>query len=289
MKVGVIGASGLVGGAVLTALVEAGHTWVGFSRSPQGREGDWRSLDDGFSGLDAIVNVAGDSIDKRWTDENKKRFHQSRVGVTEDIVKHIKALPEGDRPSVFLNASAVGFYGDQADKVLTESSPQGEGYLSELCEEWEAAAVKVESEGVRVVLGRIGVVLGSEALAWKRMKPVFLLGGGGRLGTGRQYWPMVHLKDVAGGIVHALQTESIHGPLNLVSPATVTNAEFTKTLASVLSRPALIPVPAFALRLVFGGFAEALLASYRVEPSLLEESGYLFLYPDLEKLLSSLD
>ena len=289
MKVGIIGASGLVGGALQLALVEAGHSWVGFSRNPEGREGDWRTLTEGFSGLDAIINVAGDSIDKRWTDENKKRFHQSRVGVTEEIVSQISKLPEGERPSVLMNASAVGFYGDQGNEVLTERAPQGEGYLSELCEEWEAAAVKAENEGVRVVLGRIGVVLGSEALAWKRMKPVSLLGGGGRLGTGQQYWPMVHLKDVAGGILHALKTESIRGPLNLVSPVTVTNSEFTQTLASVLSRPAIIPVPAFALRIVLGGFAEALLASYRVEPSLLEQSGYTFMYSDLEALLRSLD
>ncbi|MGJ8723120.1 MAG: TIGR01777 family oxidoreductase [Roseibacillus sp.] len=288
MNVGVVGASGLVGGAVLAALKEAGHSWVGFSRRPEGRAGDWRSLSDGFLGLDAIVNVAGDAIDKRWNEENKKRFHQSRVGVTSEIVNALAAMSKEERPEVLLNASAVGFYGDQGDLILTEDSPQGEGYLSELCGEWEAAAIKGEEAGVRVVLGRIGVVLGKEALAWKRMKPIFLLGGGGKLGAGEQFWPVVHLDDVAGGIVHALEEKSIRGPLNLVGTTTVKNAEFTKTLGSVLNRPAILPVPAFALKIVFGGFAQALLASHRVKAGVLEETGYRFKHPDLRGLLDAI-
>ena len=184
MKVGIVGASGLVGSAVRAALEEGGHQWVGFSRSPEGRSGDWRKLSDGFSGLDAVVNVAGDAIDKRWTDENKKRFHQSRVGVTSDIVDLLAAMPPEERPKTLINASAVGYYGDQGEAVLTESSPQGEGYLAELCEEWEAAAVKAEDLQVRVVLGRIGVVLGKEALAWKRMKPIFPTGRRREAGIG---------------------------------------------------------------------------------------------------------
>ena len=245
-------------------------------------------MSDGFSGLDAVVNVAGDAIDKRWTDENKKRFHESRVGVTSDIVHSLAQLPEEERPQILVNASAVGYYGDQGDSILTEASPQGEGYLAELCEEWEAAAVKGESLGVRVVLGRIGVVLGKDAASWKKMKPIFLMGGGGKLGSGKQYWPLVHLDDVAGGIVHALETEAIRGAMNLVGTTTVKNQEFTKTLASVLKRPAVLPVPAFALKLAFGGFAEALLASHRVEASVLKESGYQFEHPDLRELLASL-
>lgn len=245
-------------------------------------------MEEGFHGLDAVVNVAGDSIDKRWTDENKKRFHQSRVGVTEDLVAQLEKLPENERPGALVNASAVGFYGNQGEAVLTEDSPAGDGYLSELCQEWEAAAAKAESLGVRVVYGRIGVVLGKEADAWKRMKLIFSLGGGGKLGSGQQYWPLVHLEDVAGGMVHALETEEVRGPLNLVGQSTVTNAEFTRTLGSVLNRPAFLPVPAFALKLVFGGFAEALLASYRVEARLLENTSYQFSHPDLRTLLESL-
>ena len=288
VKVGVIGASGLVGGAVRAALESAGHDWVGFSRKPEGRAGDWRELSDGFAGLEAVVNVAGDSIDKRWTDENKKKFHESRVGVTRTIVHLMAAMAPEERPKTLLNASAVGYYGDQGDTILTEVSPQGEGYLAELCEEWEAAAVKAEDSQVRVVLGRIGVVLGKEADAWKKMKPIFQLGGGGKLGSGEQYWPVVHLDDVAGGIVHALETEAINGAMNLVGKTPVTNKEFTKTLGSVLGRPAKIPVPAFALKLAFGGFAEALLASHRVLPGVLEGNGYEHKYSDLRALLEAL-
>ena len=289
MKVGIVGASGLVGSAVRAALQEAGHHWVGFSRSPEGREGDWRSMSDGFAELDAVVNVAGDSIDKRWTDENKKRFHESRVGVTSEIVQSLAKMSPEQRPRTLINASAVGYYGDQGDAILTEASPQGEGYLAELCEEWEAAAAKAEDLQVRVVFGRIGVVLGSEADAWKKMKPIFQLGGGGKLGNGKQFWPVVHLDDIAGGIVHALETEAIKGAMNLVGTTTVRNAEFTQTLASVLNRPAVIPVPAFALKLAFGGFAQALLASHRVEAGVLEGSGYQFKHPQLPELLKSLN
>lgn len=288
MNVGIIGASGLVGGAVCSALEKAGHRWVGFSRSPEGRDGQWRTLEEGFSGLDALVNLAGESIDKRWSEENKQRFHQSRVGVTEELVAQVAAMPAEERPRVLVNASAVGYYGDQGETVLDESSPAGTGYLAELCQEWEAAAEKVSTCGVRVVFGRIGVVLGPEASAWKRMKLVFSLGGGGRIGPGSQYWPIVHLEDVAGGIVHALETETISGPLNLVGLTTVTNATFTEALARVLHRPAFLPAPAFALKLVLGGFAEALLASYRVEPEVLKKSGYSFSHPDLSELLQSL-
>lgn len=288
MKVGVVGASGLVGGAVCSLLEKEGHSWVGFSRSPEGRSGEWRSLAEGFSGLDAVVNVAGDPVDKRWTDENKKRFHASRVGVTEDVVAELKKLPDSERPKVLLNASAVGYYGDQGDSILTETSPNGDGYLAELCEEWEAAAEKAQELGVRVVLGRIGVVMGAESVAWKRMKLVFAMGMGGRLGSGEQFWPVVHLDDVAGGMVHALTTESVVGPLNLVGKETGTNAEFSQSLGSVFNRPAKIPVPAFALKLAFGGFSEALLASYRVQAGVLESSGYRFKHPDLLELLRSL-
>ena len=288
MKVGIVGASGLVGRATCSISEKAGHQWVGYSRSPAGRDGEWRSLEEGFAGIDAVINLAGDAIDKRWTDENKKRFHQSRVGVTEEIVALLARLPEKERPRVLVNASAVGYYGDQGENVLNESSPAGSGYLSELCEEWEAAATKATELGLRVVYGRIGVVLAKEAAAWKKMKPLFALGGGGRLGSGRQYWPLVHLDDVAGGIVHALKTTQISGPLNLVGPTTVTNAAFTQMLGEVLNRPAFLAVPAVALRVALGGFAEALLASYRVQPAVLEENGYQFVHSDLKELLRSL-
>lgn len=288
MKVGVIGASGLVGKAICELLQERGHQWIGFSRSPEGREGVWRGLEEGFEGVDAVVNMAGDSVDKRWTDENKKKFHQSRVGVTNDLVAKLGAMSADERPKILVNASAVGFYGDQGDAVLNEGCPLGGGYLASLCEEWEAAAVKAEHLGVRVVRGRIGVVLGSGADSWKRMRLIFSLGGGGPLGGGQQFWPIVHVDDVAGGVVHALENDSVNGALNLVGEEPVRNVEFTKALGRALRRPAILPAPAFALKLVFGGFAEALLASYRVVPDELKRTGYEFRHPKLEKLLESL-
>lgn len=288
MTIGVVGASGLVGTAVRAALEKHGHEWIGFSRTPKGKEGEWRSLEEGFAGVDAVVNVAGESIAKRWSDQSKKLFHQSRVGLTEFIVKSLKGMAKDERPKVLINASAVGYYGDQGASVLTEASELGKGYLADLCEEWEAVAEKAQSLGVRVVLGRIGVVLGEDSEAWKKMKMGFSLGMGGRLGDGEQFWPVVHLDDVAGGILHCLDQDYIHGPVNLVGPTTVTNAVFTDTLGAVLKRPTVLTVPAFVLKVVFGDFADALLASYRVEPTILEKSGYNFLHPDLAGLLVSL-
>jgi len=288
VKVGVIGASGLVGEAVRELLNARGHQWVGFSRSPAGREGEWRSLDDGLQGLDAIVNLAGESIAQRWNEGNKQRFHQSRVGVTSQLVETIAKMPSEARPQVLLNASAVGYYGDQGEQILTESSPLGTGYLAELCEEWERVATPVQELGVRLVFGRIGVVLGAKSDAWTRMKTAFSLGAGGRLGTGKQYWPWVHVRDVAGGILFALENESIVGPLNLVSPAPVTNSDFTQALGNALHRPTLFPVPAFGLHLVLGGFAEALLASYRVEPKALLDADYDFEFDSLSETFEEL-
>ena len=172
VKVGVVGASGLVGGALCSLLEKNGYQWVGFSRSPKGRSGEWRSMDEGFVGLDAVVNLAGESIATRWTEENKRRFEESRVGVTGEIVAEFRKLSEGERPQVLVNASAVGYYGDHGGDCLTEASPNGSGYLAELCERWEAAAEKAEGLGIRVVYGRIGVVLAKESEAWRRMKAV---------------------------------------------------------------------------------------------------------------------
>ncbi len=284
-----MGASGLVGQALCSELQASGHQWTGFSRNPTGRSGQWRHLSEGFAGLSALVNLAGDPIDKRWTDENKIRFHQSRVGVTQDIVALLKKSAPESRPQTFLNASAVGFYGSQEDNLLTEDSPAGQDYLATLCHEWEAAAEKAESLGVRVLYGRIGVVLGSQASSWKRMKLIFSLGAGGRLGSGQQYWPIVHLEDVVGGIIHALESPAIRGPVNLVGPTTVTNADFTRALGATLNRPTLIPTPGFALKLVLGGFSEALLASYRVSPTVLAKTGYQFRHRELGALLESLN
>ncbi|MDP0491892.1 MAG: TIGR01777 family oxidoreductase [Verrucomicrobiota bacterium JB023] len=288
MRIGIVGASGLVGTELRALLEEMGHSWIGFSRSPEGREGEWRKLEDGFAGLDAVVNVAGESVAQRWTEENKKKFHASRVGVTRKVVDGLRSLPEGERPGVLVNASAVGYYGSRGEEELTEEKDAGDDYLARLCIEWEGAAKEAEALGVRVVCGRIGVVLGQGADAWKRMRIIFNLGAGGRLGSGKQFWPWVHIRDVVGGIAHALETGDVSGPLNLTGPNPVTNAEFTKVLGSALGRPAVLPVPPFALKIALGDFAEALLASYRVLPKKLEETGYQFRFSSLSEALLDL-
>ncbi|MBK1834589.1 TIGR01777 family oxidoreductase [Roseibacillus ishigakijimensis] len=288
MKIGIVGAAGLLGKALRGKLESSHHQWVGFSRAPEGREGEWRSLDDGFGGLDGVVNVAGEAIDKRWTQKNREKFHESRIGVTERIVASLAAMAAEERPRVLLNASAVGYYGDRGEELLTEGEEAGPDYLARLCLEWEAAAREAEALEVRVVLGRIGVVLGPGAPAWERLQQVFQWGLGGRLGDGRQYWSPVHLDDVAGGMVHALETDEVVGPMNLVAPGAVTNGEMTRMLGEVMHRPTLFPVPALALKVVLGGFSSALLSSQRVEPKVLQETGYQFAYANPRALLEAL-
>jgi len=292
MKIGVIGASGFIGRAFLQVATEAGHEVVAFSRRAQTSSPsvEWRvmgaELD--LTGLDAIVNYAGESVAQRWTAAKLALFHESRVGVTQQLVRAIAALPEGSRPQTLLNASAVGYYGDCDDTLLDEQSPLGSGYLAELCEEWEQAAMAAEPLGVRVVLGRIGIVLGPKGEAWQKMLTAFKLGLGGPLGSGTHWMPWVHVEDVAGASLHSLITPSLSGPLNLVSPEPQRNSDFTRALGAAVRRPAVLPAPAFALRLVFGQFGVHLLDSYRVVPTALAESGYSFRHPKLKGCLESM-
>lgn len=293
MRIGVIGATGFIGSEFCQLAFESGHEVVGFSRrsKPDGELMTWRLFDESpdFSGLDAIVNYAGESVAQRWTEKKKRKFYESRVGVTQTIVRGISALPEGERPQVLMNASAVGYYGDAGEEKLDESSPKGNGYLADLCLEWETAAREAEALGVRVVLGRIGIVLGKNGAAWEQMRKAFLLGAGGPLGSGRQWMPWVNVTDVAGASLFSIENVSLSGVVNLVSPNPVTNKEFTKVLAKHLSRPAFIPAPEFALRLVFGEFGKHLLDSYQVYPKALLDAGYKFRSGQLNKCLKQLD
>ena len=244
------------------------------------RQWDTRSVPD-LSGLDALINLAGEAIDQRWTQERKKKFRRSRV----DLSRHLAEAVDRDGVPVWLNASAVGFYGDRGDELLTESSAPGSGYLSELTQEWEEVAV---AESARVVHLRTGVVLGKDGRAWQKMAPIFRLGLGGKFGDGQQFMPWIHLEDEIGGILHALDQE-LSGPLNLVGEESVRNVEFTRTLADVLRRPAVLPAPAFALKLALGEFAkEGLLASMRVQPAALSLSAYQFRFPTLRSALADL-
>ena len=285
--VGIVGASGWLGSQLSAALSKLGWQVVGFSRSA--REDDsvkWRQWDGtgepDLSGLDAVVNLAGEPIDQRWTDSRKKAFFESRVTLSNNLSRAIKGTPV----KVLLNASAVGFYGDRGDDPLPESEPAGSGYLADLCLKWETAVDTMSD--VRVCYLRTGVVLGKGGRAWEKLSKIFKLGIGGRLGDGRQWMPWIHLDDEIGAIIHCLENK-VQGPVNLAAPGCVTNQEFTKALGRAFHRPTLFPAPAFMLKILLGEFAEeGLLASMRVVPAKLEDSGYQFRYPDLESAFAEL-
>ncbi len=296
MKVLLTGATGLIGTALSVHLTSAGHQIVVLTRSgsspsenrfswnPESGEFDIRALRE----IDAVVNLAGENIGaKRWTPEQKRRIVDSRVKSTDLLVDSISHLD--NRPRVLINASAIGYYGDRDDELLTEDSAPGTGFLSDVCLKWEAEALKASRLGLRVVCLRTGIVLSRQGGTLERMVPMFKLGLGGALGSGRQYWSWITLDDVVRTIEFALQQDHLSGPMNIVSPTPVTSAEFTKTLAAVLHRPALFPVPAPILRLALGEMADSLvLSSQRVEPKRLIEEGFAFDHSTLESTLASI-
>jgi uncharacterized protein (TIGR01777 family) len=239
------------------------------------------------SGFDAVIHLAGESIVGRWTKAKKARIHNSRILGTTHLAEALAQAPR--RPRVFICASAIGYYGNRGDESLREDSPPGEGFLPSVCRDWEKATDLASKAGIRTTNIRVGVVLSASGGALAKMLLPFRLGLGGNMGNGRQWWSWIDIQDLVGAIHHILKTDLLQGPVNLVSPKPVTNAEFTKTLAAVLSRPAIFPMPAFVARLAFGAMAdELLLASQRVEPRKLVMSGYPFQYSDLRKSLESL-
>ena len=293
MRILVSGSTGLIGAALVAALKEAGHEVVRLVRRPvqeQSSEVYWNPAQgeidhEALKEVQAAVHLAGENIaSRRWTAEQKERIRVSRVAGTRVLCS---ALAErADPPDVLVCASAVGYYGHRGDEVLDESSPPGEGFLAEVCREWEAACDPARQKGIRVVNSRTGVVLSSRGGALPRMLTPFKLGLGGRVGSGKQYWSWIAIDDVVGALVHAISTETLAGPMNVTSPNPVTNQEFTAVLGRVLQRPTLFPLPAFAARLAMGEMAdELLLASARVLPRRLQESGYSFQYPELESAL----
>ena len=288
----IYGASGFVGSGLAGMLAKEGFEVTGVSRKGAGDvEGVSRwvkpeAVD--LAGCGVVVNLAGSPIDQRWTEEKKKGFHESRVGVTEDIVKKIAALPEGGRPEVLLNASAVGIYGGRGDELLDESSAPGDGYLADLCDAWEKAADPAEPLGVRVVKFRIGVVLGKGGQAWEKLITVFKLGIGGRLGDGQQWMPWIHVDDLRRAIIFCITTEAAEGAINGTAPEPERNIGLTRKLAKAVKRWVFLPVPGFALKLVLGGFGEALLVGQKAVPAGLESLGFTFRYRKLEEALKEL-
>ncbi len=239
------------------------------------------------SGFEAVIHLAGESIVGRWTAAKKKLILESRVQGTRNLAE---ALAKADpRPQVLITSSAIGYYGSQGDNPLTEESASGNDFLSEVCRQWEAAAQPAAQAGIRTVQFRTGLVLSSDGGALQKMLPPFRFGLGGNMGNGRQWWSWIDVNDWVGAVNHVLKNDLLQGPVNAVAPKPVTNAEFTKILASVLKRPAIFPMPAFAARLVFGQMAdELLLSSQRVEPTKLVASGYPFQYSDLRKALEAI-
>ncbi|MBZ5546418.1 MAG: TIGR01777 family oxidoreductase [Acidobacteriia bacterium] len=239
------------------------------------------------SGFDAVIHLAGESVVGRWTEAKKKAIRDSRLLGTRNLATSLAQAK--DRPRLFVCASAVGFYGNRGDELLTEDSAGGSGFAAELGREWEAASRVAAEAGIRTVNLRIGLVLSPEGGALEKMLIPFKLGLGGRLGPGTQWWSWIHVDDIVGAIHHIMHNESLSGPVNVVAPSPVRNEEFTRVLASVLGRPALFPVPAFAARLAFGEMAqELMLSSQRVVPARLEASGYSFRFRELRAALEDL-
>lgn len=292
-RVAIIGASGWIGRHLAISLQSTGCEVIGIGRSqpdvlPQGVS-HWQALAAlDLSGVQAVVNLAGERIDRRWTSRNRSLFQASRVGVTDRLVAHLAGLPEGLRPRVLVNASAVGIYGDGGDLELDETAPAGQGYLAALCRDWENSASKAEALGLRVSTARIGVVLGREGPAFETLRRVFMWGFGGRLGNGRQWMPWIHLEDLVAALTLLATGPLATGPVNLVSPDPVTNRDFTRRFAAACGRPALFPVPAPMLHLALGGFAGALLSSQRVLPRVLLQQPFHFRYPGLDEALAEL-
>ena len=294
MKIAVTGSSGLVGTELVPALRADGHDVIRLvRRTPRtADEHRWdpehHQVDAGLlADVDAVVNLAGVGIgDKRWTDRYKQEVVASRVDSTTTISSALAqaAAADPDRPRVLLSASAVGFYGDGGDRVLDETSPAGTDVLADVCVQWEAATAPAEAAGVRVAHLRTGLVLGEGGLMAK-LKPLFSLGVGGPMGSGKQYWPWISLRDEVDAI-RFLLTADVAGPVDLTGPEPVTNAAFAKALGRVLHRPALLPVPGFALSLVLGEFAQlGVLAGQRALPRVLMDAGFTFTHGDVESAL----
>lgn len=294
MKVAISGSSGLIGSALVHALSSEGHavkhlvrraardeTEIGWN--PEHGEIDAR----GLAGIDAVVNLAGEKLDQRWTDDVKREIRDSRVKGTTLIARTIASLEP--RPRVLVSGSAIGIYGDRGDEVLDEQSVPGDGFLAEVCREWEAATRPAEDAGIRVVHSRTGIVLAREGGALPRMATPFRFGVGGRLGSGKQWMSWVAIQDMIGALMYALTNDAMRGPMNVVAPNPVRNEGMTEALSRELHRPALLPVPRAALKIVLGEMAEeAVLASQRVVPSALQAAGYAFTLPLLEQALAAI-
>jgi uncharacterized protein (TIGR01777 family) len=295
MKALITGGTGLLGRELLAKLTDA----VVLSRDPAkttrklgvGRAVRWDPASEpapseALQGIEAVFNLAGEPVaEGRWTQDKKRRIRDSRIIGTRNLVEGLRELDR--KPEVLVSASAVGYYGDRGDEELDEATPAGHGFLAEVCSEWEREALEAEALGIRVVCVRIGIVLAPGGGALARMLTPFRMGAGGRLGSGKQWMPWIHVDDLVGVLLHASQTATVHGAINAVSPHPVTNAEFTRALGRAVHRPAFLPAPKTALRIAFGEMSEILMASQRVLPRVAERTGYAFKYTELDGALAA--
>ncbi|MEU2153786.1 TIGR01777 family oxidoreductase [Streptomyces sp. NPDC019396] len=290
MRIAITGSNGLIGKALVRSLTaEGGHEVVRLVRRPARTpdEVQWdperQEVDAlGLNGCDAVVHLAGAGVgDHRWTEAYKKEIRESRVFGTATIAQAVASLEEP--PRVLVCGSAIGYYGDTGDRAVDESAPPGAGFLASVCEDWEAAAAPAHEAGIRVAYARTGLVVAREGGAWGRLFPVFRAGLGGRLGSGRQFWSFISLEDEVAAFRHIIDTDGLSGPVNLTAPNPLTNREVTEAMGRVLGRPTLFTVPPFALRLAMGEFSDDVLASQRVLPRRLLDSGFEFAHPSIDE------
>ena len=297
MNVFITGGTGFVGRHLSQHLLNHGHRIKAIGTSPSQnlihhenftyipadatRPGDWQKQ---LQGVDVVVNLAGRTIFKRWTESYKRQIYDSRVLTTRNVVA---ALPD-DQDVTLCSTSAVGFYGSRGDDILREDEPAGDDFLALLGQDWESAALKAEDKGIRVVLPRFGIALGKGGGAMAKMMPVFKMGVGGPLGDGRQWFPWIHMRDLIDAIAFVISNSQVRGALNFTAPNPVTNKELSKALGGVLMRPAFLPTPKAMLRLMMGEMGEVLLASQRAIPDRLLSHGFQFRFPDLKEALEDL-
>ncbi len=291
MHVVITGASGLVGGALITELRRRGVGITAVSRNPRSHTAlsgvnwtNWDGLADAVSGAAGVIHLAGEGIvDQRWSSARKAALRESRVTTTRQVVEAIQA--SGEKPAVLISASAIGYYGNRVERESTEAAAAGDDFLARLCVDWEAEA---QGAGVRTVIGRFGIIMSTEGGALPRLLFPFRLGLGGPIGLGRSWWSWIHIDDVVGAILHALEQNSVEGVINLTAPNPVRNSQFSSALGRALMRPALMPVPPLALKLMLGEGASVLLASQRILPTRTLDLGYRFKYTDIDSALQDL-
>ena len=291
MNILISGSSGLIGSALFKSLVSLGHSVFALERNSSGNDFSWQPKEgqihlDPSVLLDVVINLSGESSKGRWTEVKKQEILNSRVSATSLLSRTISQLDH--KPSLFISASAIGYYGETGDTLVDESAANGSDFLAGVGARWEEASLAARDAGIRTVNMRTGVVLGKEGGALKEMLTPFKMGLGGVIGSGEQYWSWVSLDELVNMVQFVISTESLRGPVNLVSKPAVTNREFTKSLARVLHRPAFFPMPSFMAKLLFGEMADAmLLSSVRVYPKKLENAGYKFIHDNLDDALST--